>query len=40
MMDKIKSLMDISYQLQNNNTMILRRLSNGHIFLDSDLNKV
>lgn len=40
MMEKFWSLVDIYYQLQNNDILLLSRLSNGHTFLDSNFNKV
>ena len=39
-MEKIRDLIGIYYQLQNNGTALLCRLSNGHAFLDPYLNKV
>ena len=40
MMEKIQGLVGIHYQLQSNNAMLLRHLSDGHAFLDPDLDKV
>lgn len=40
MMKKILGLVGIHYQLQNNGASLLQRLSNGHAFLDPDLDKV
>ncbi len=40
MREKIRGLVDIHYQLQNNDAVLLRRLSDGHVFLDPDLDKV
>ncbi len=40
MMEKIQSLVGIHYRLQNNGAALLRRLSDGHAFLDPDLDKV
>ncbi len=40
MMEKIQGLVDIYYQLQNNGAMLLRCLSDGHAFLNPDLDKV
>lgn len=40
MIEKIWGLVAIHYQLQNNGIALLRRLSDEHAFLDSDLNKV
>ena len=40
MMEKIWGLIAIYYQLKNNGTAFLCHLSDGHAFLDSDLNKV
>ncbi len=40
MMEKIRGLVGIYYQLQNNGAVLLHCLSNGHAFLDSDLDKV
>ncbi len=39
-MEKIQGLVGIHYQLQNNGATLLCRSSDGHAFLDSDLNKV
>ena len=39
-MEKIWGLVGISYQLQNNGAVLLRYLSNGHTFLDLDLDKI
>ena len=38
-MKKIWGLVDIYYELQSNGAMLLRRLSDGHMFLDPDLEK-
>ena len=40
MIEKIWGLIDIHYQLQNNGTALLHRLSHGHAFLNPDLDKV
>ncbi len=40
MIEKIRSLINIHYQLQNNGAALLRRLSDGHAFLDPDIDKV
>ena len=40
MIEKFQSLIGSYYQLQNNDAMLLRRLSNGHAFLNLDLDKV
>ncbi len=40
MMEKIRGLVSIHYQLQNNGAALLRRLSDGHAFLDLDLDKI
>ncbi len=40
MMEKIRGLVGIHYQLQNNGATLLHHLSDGHTFLDSDLDKV
>ena len=40
MIEKIRGLVGIHYQLQNNGTALLHRLSDGHAFLDPDFNKV
>ena len=40
MMEKIWSLICIPYQLQSKYVTLLRRLSDWHVFLDLDLNKV
>ncbi len=40
MMEKIRGLVGIHYQLQNNGAALLRRLSDEHTFLDPDLDKV
>ncbi len=40
MMEKIRGLVGIHYQLQNNGAALLRCLSDGHTFLDPDLDKV
>ncbi len=40
MMEKIQGLVGIYYQLQNNGAALLRCLSDGHAFLDLDLDKV
>ena len=39
-MEKIWSLIGIYYQLQNNGILLFYRLSNGHVFLDPDLDKI
>ncbi len=39
-MEKIRGLVDIYYQLQNNCAALLHRLSDRHTFLDPDLDKV
>ena len=36
--EKIRSLVDIHYQLQNNGSTLLYYLFDGYIFLDSDLD--
>ena len=40
MIEKIRGLIGIYYQLQNNGAALLRCLSHGHAFLDPDLDKV
>ena len=40
MMEKIRGLVGIHYQLQSNGAALLRRLSDGHAFLDPDLDKI
>ena len=40
MMEKIQGLVGIHYQLQSNSVALLHRLSDGHAFLDPDLDKV
>ena len=40
MIEKIRDLVGIYYQLQSNGIAFLRRLSDGHAFLDLDLDKV
>ncbi len=40
MMEKIQGLVGIYYQLQNNGAALLYQLSDGHAFLDSDLDKI
>ena len=40
MMEKIWGLIGIHYQLQNNGVALLRHLSDGHAFLDPDLDKI
>ncbi len=40
MMENTWSLVGIHYQLQNNNAVLLRCLSDGYTFLLSDLDKV
>ncbi len=40
MMEKIRGLVGVHYQLQNNGAALLRRLLDGHSFLDPDLDKV
>ena len=40
MMEKNRGLIGIYYLLQNNDAVLLRRLSYGHAFLDPDLDKV
>ena len=40
MIEKIQGLVSIHYQLQSNGAALLRRLSDGHAFLDSALNKI
>ena len=39
-MEKIWGLIGIYYQLQNNSAALLRRLSDGHTFLDLDFDKI
>lgn len=38
--EKIRDLIGMYYQLQNNGAIFLKRLSNGYAFLDPDFNKV
>ena len=40
MIEKIRGLVGIYYQLQSNDAALLRRLSDGHAFSDPDLDKV
>ncbi len=40
MIEKIRKLVDIYYKLPNNSTVLLHDLSDGHMFLDSNLDKV
>ena len=40
MMEKIQGLVSIYYQMQNNNSLLLQRLSDRHTFLDPYLDKV
>ncbi len=40
MIEKIRGLVDIYYQLQSNCTVLLRRLSDVYAFLNLDLDKV
>ena len=40
MMKNIWNLIGIYYQLQNINTVLLRRLSDGYMFLDPGLNEI
>ncbi len=40
MMKKIRGLVSIHYQLQNNSAVLLHRLSDGHAFLNPDLDQV
>ncbi len=40
MIEKIWGLVDIYYQLQNNGDVLLHRLSDKHVFLDPDLDKI
>ena len=40
MIAKIQGLISIYYQLQNNRAVLLCRLSDGHAFLDLDLDKI
>lgn len=40
MIEKIRGLIGMYYQLQSNSIAFLKHLSNGHAFLDSDFDKV
>ena len=40
MIEKIWDLIGIYYHLQNNSVVMLYHLSNGHAFLDLDLDKI
>ena len=40
MMEKIRRLVGIYYQLQNNSAALLHYLSNKHIFSDLNLDKI
>lgn len=40
MMEKIRGLVGMSYQLQSNGAALLMRLFDRHAFLDPDLDKV
>ena len=40
MMEKIRSLVSMYYPLQNNKTLFLKPLSNKHMFLASDFDKI
>ena len=40
MMEKIRGLVGVHYQLQSNGAALLRCLSDRHAFLDPDLDKL
>lgn len=40
MIEKIWGLFEIHYQLQNNGTILLHRLSDEYVFLNHDLDKI
>lgn len=40
MIEKIQGLISIYYLLQTNNAVLLSRLPDGHIFLESDFDKM